>query len=365
MEQRGAIMKRPKGGFFDRKLAGVAVLILVIAVGCGDGTNGITPTASPDELQLETYDAGFFTIEKPVGWDVTIAGGCTTLALLIRDPDEPLRQIFFFGTAGPVYLCQDQRALDEWYVANGGYPHTWLDAPVIDPFTPENYLAHWPAIADMAAATAFMPRFPRLEDLALIASESLPAMLPDASTCRARGLFADGGEVGEGMFLATVKVLFPYTGQPGGGNGYGHCVCGVTAPEGEFAAVADRLVTSLNGFTISQDYVDDCIEQSQQVWGAVAAAGQTLSEASDMIWEGWQARTHSEDISAEQWTDAYRNVERVYDPDTGTVYEVPSGWYEAYDLDRAQYEMSGLQSLPPDAWELWMQAALDGAAGIH
>jgi hypothetical protein len=217
----------------------------------------------------------------------------------------------------------------------------------------------------MEAAADFMAAFPQLSELELIATGMQAAMLPDAATGNARGMFGLGDGVGEGMFLATVKVFSPWAGMPGGGTGFGHFVCGVTAPESEFAGIADRLVDSLESFTITQAYVDLCFAQSQQIWGAVAAAGRTLSEASDIIWEGWLDRTHAQDISAEQWTDAYRDVERVYDPDTGEVYEVPIGWYADYDLHRGEYDMSGLQALPPDAWELWMRAVLDGAAGIH
>ena len=296
---------------------------------------------------------------------MTTAGSCGTFAFRITDPQEPLRSIWYFGTVGPVYLCQEQKDLDAWYVANGGFPHTWLDAPVIDPLTPENYLAHWPGIATMAAATAFMPAFPRLEQLQLVASTPQAAPLPGGATAHARGLFTQDGRVAEGMFLATVLTYLPYNGDPGAGIGYGHFVCGVTAPHGEFAAIAQRLVSSLDSFTITQGYVDNCLAQSLQQWGAVAAAGRTLSEASDIIWEGWQARTHSQDISAEQWTDAFRDVERVYDPDTGEVYEVPIGWYDAYDADRAAWDMSGLQPLPPDAWDLWMRAVMDGQSSIH
>lgn len=332
--------------------------------GGGDDDGGAGPDG-PGVLPFEHYQAGFFSIDKPVGWEVLTAGSCTTFAFLIRDGQNPLRQIFYFGTVGPVYLCQEQKDLDAFYVAHGGFPHTWLDAPVVDPLTPANYLAHWPQIAAMAAATTFMPAFPQLEGLALIATAPQAAMLPGGETGNARALFGMGSEVGEGMFLATVKSFLPYQGIPGGGIGNGHFICGVTAPEGEFAAVAARLVASLESFTVTQSYVDDCLDQQQQIWGAIAEAGQTLSEASDLIWEGWQARSHGEDISAEQWTDAYRGVERVYDPDTGEVYEVPSGWYDTYDLHRGDYDMSGLQPLPADAWELWMRAVLDGAAGIH
>lgn len=359
-------MGRGASVFFRGPRVGALLFTFLILGGCGGGGDGGTIPPPPDDvLPLEHHDAGFFAIDKPEGWQVITAGSCTTFAFLLRDPQDHLRQIFYFGTVGPIYLCQEQKDLDAWYVSQGGYPHTWLDAPVVDPLTPENYLAHWSDIAAMAAAAAFMPAFPPLADLTLMTCAAQPAMLPDAATGNARGRFGQDGRVGEGLFLATVKVFFPYTAQPGGGTGYGHFICGVTAPEGEFAGLADRLVASLNSFRIDEDYVNDCIEQSQQIWGAVAAAGQTLSEASDIIWEGWQDRTQTEDIMAEQWTDAYRGVERVYDPDTGQVYEVPAGWYADYDLIRETYDLSGLQPLPDDAWELWMAAALDGAGGIH
>jgi hypothetical protein len=346
-----------------RRIAAL-VALMIIAAGCGGGGDSGAPE-TPGALPLESYSTGYFSISKPRGWTVTTAGSCGTFAFLIRDPQQPLRQIFYFGTVGPVYVCQAQKDLDADYVAHGGYPHTWLDAPVVDPLTPDNYLAHWPGIAAMAAATAFLPAFPPLQDLALIASAPQTAMLPGAATGNARGLFTANGEVGEGMFLATVKVFSPYNGVPGAGTAYGHFVCGVTAPKGEFAGVMARLIESLDSFTITQAYVDNCYALSQQQWGAVAAAGRTLSEASDIIFDGWQQRTHTADISAEQWTDAYRDVERVYDPGTGEVYEVPNGWYDTYDLHRGEYDLSGLQPLPDDNWDLWMRAVLDGSSRIH
>lgn len=344
-----------------RRLA-VGGIALLIASGCGGDATAPLPT---ETLPLERYDVGFFSIQKPRGWTVTIAGRCGELAFRICDPQNPLRQIFYFGSVGPIYLNQAQKDLDEWYVGQGGYPIPWIDAPVVDPLTPANFLAHWPDIADMAAAAAFMPDFPELSDLTLIANAPQAAMLANGTTGNARGLFAQDGSVGEGMFLATVVPFSPYTGTPGGGNGYGYFVCGVSAPEAEFAALAARLVESLESFTITQAYVDDCLSQQAKIWGAVAAAGRTLSEASDILWEGWEARTHSEDISAEKWTDAYRGVERVYDPGSGEVYEVPAGWYDEYDLHRGEYDMGNLQPLPPDAWELWMAAVLDGQDRIH
>jgi hypothetical protein len=354
--------------FFSSPILGshrVLVLLgsLLIAYGCGGDTS--TTPVTPGTLPLERYDVGFFSIQKPKGWTVTIAGHCGTLAFLIRDPQNPLRQIFYFGSVGPIYMSQAQKDLDAWYMSQGGYPIPWADAPVVDPFTPANFLAHWPEIADMDAAAAFMSNFPQLDTLHLVANASQAAMLPNGTTGNARGLFAQDRSVGEGMFLVTVVPFMPYNGNPGGGNGYGYFVCGVSAPKGEFPDIAARLIQSLESFTITQSYVDNCIAEQAKIWGAVAEAGRTLSEASDIIWEGWQSRRHTEDISAEKWTDTYRGVERVYDPGTGEVYEVPAGWYEAYDLHRGDYDMNALAPLPDDAWDLWMRAVLDGSARIH
>jgi hypothetical protein len=344
-----------------RRIPIAAAAALLILAGCGGGGDSVKP-ADEGPLPLEHFDAGFFSINKPKGWTVVTAGSCSEFAFLIRNPQDPRWQIFYFATVGPVYLSQTQKDLDAWYVGHGGFGIPWLDAPVVDPLTPENYLSHWPEIAAMTAAEAFMPAFPHLDGLKLVAAAPQGAMLPGATTGNARGLFTVGDGVAEGMFLATVKEFMPYTGNPAQGNAYGHFICGVTAPKTEFPTVVAKLVQSLESFTITQGYVNDCLAQQQDLWGAIAAAGQTLSEASDIIYEGWQNRTHSEDISAETWTDSFRGVERVYDPSTGEVYEFPAGWYDAYDANRNQYDMSGLQQLPADAYDLWMRAVLDGSS---
>jgi hypothetical protein len=326
-----------------------------------------TPTRTPtmsSETELFDY-GGLFSIQKPKGWQVRIGGFCTTLGILIRDPAVPLRQIFYFGMIGPVYLKEAQRQIDLNYINSGGYNIiTWLDAPSVDPLTAENFFVHWPGIADMKAATDFMPEFPKLTDLTVVSSTPQSAMLPNGSSALLRGLFLDNGQVGEGQFLGTVWVSWPFTGIPGGGTGYGGIILGVTAPKGEFNDVEARLVASLESFTVTQGYIDWCVVQLHQLWGAVAQEGQTLSETSDMIFEGWQNRSQASDIMAEKGSDAMLGIDRVYDPSTNQVYEVPAGWYTSYDAHRGQYTMNDLQLLPDDNYPLWMSAPADGSA-IH
>ena len=358
----------------SRHRAVLAALFLLPACGGGGGGGG-GDTVDP---RLERYTGVGYTIDKPRGWAVYPAGDCDTLAVLLRDPQEPRRQVFYFSSIGKLYTTEAQKALDEWYVANGGFPPPWLDAPVVEPFTPEGFLAHWPEVAAMQGATLFMPQFPRLEGLRLVAASPRPSMLPGlpgSASAEVRGAFMAGGAVGEGMLLATTVppggpplglCTSPPSG-PSGCTGYAFLICGITAPKQEFAATAELLLASLDSFAVTPAYVQECLARAHLQFNAVAQAGQTLREASDAIWDGWVARSHAEDVTFEQYSDAFMEVERVYDPSTGTVYEVPAGWYaQDYDPNRGAYQLGGLQLLPGDAayWELWTKPPL-GQGNIH
>ena len=363
---------------FDRSGDGeVSIDELVLAVkNALDGCSAATPTRTPGipsptpprtptmTSQLELFDVGanFFSIKKPKGWDIKTAGVCSTLGILIRDPAVPLRQIFYFGLIGPVYLKEAQRQIDQDYINSGGYNLiTWLDAPAVDPLTTENFFAHWPAIAAMDAAIAFMPQFPTLTGLTVVSNAPQPSGLPGGNSALLRGVFMENGVVGEGQFLGTVWVFSPYTGIPAGGTAYGSILLGVTAPKREFKDVQARLIASLESFNMTRNYVDWCLAQQKQLWGAVARQGQTLRETSDIIYEGWVNRSQASDIMAEKGSDAIRGVERVYDPATNQVYEVGAGFYADYDLHRGEYAMNGLQLLPDDSVALWTAAPADGS----
>ena len=328
-----------------------------------------TPTATatpPSSFELELFDVGpnFFSIRKPKGWDIHIAGVCGTLGILIRDPHQPLRQVFYFGLIGPVYLKEAQRQIDLYYVNSGGFDIPWIDAPAVDPLSTENFFLHWPGIADMAAATAYMPQFPKLTDFTAVSRTAQPSAIPGGESALLRGLFTENGAVGEGQFLGTVWVSFPFTGVPSGGTAYGSILLGVTAPKHEFKYVEASLIASLESFRVTSGYIDWCVAQQQRLWGAVAEEGQTLRETSDLIFDAWQSRSQTSDITAEKSTDALRGVDRVYDPSTDQVYQVPAGWYADYDLHRGDYAMSGLQQLPDGSWPLWTAPVADGSA-IH
>ncbi len=340
------------------------LLLAAVLIGCGGG-NGADSNARAEDLSYGRFDNGAVSLEYPEGWRLHWAGEGSTLAFVTRDPDDPRRQAFHFASVGPVYASWQQKQIDQEYVRMGGYPHAWLEMPVVEPLTPENFLAVWPEIARTSVAQAFMPQVPTLDQLTVVSSRPVPDPLGTGERAIVRAVYEAGGCVAEGLFCVTVAPFMPFTGAPGGGNAYGFLLCGVTAPAREFADLHDDLVHVLESFRVSPEYARMYIESQQGVWAGLMERGRTLSETSDMIMESWQRRNRSDDIVAAKRSDGILGHERLYDPDTGEVYEFENGFYDRYDLDRQRYDMSNLQPLPDGAHDLWTRAPLDGANELH
>ena len=333
-------------------LLGILVLIVVFLVS-GQESQAV-------KLNLERFDGGFFSIDKPREWKVITAGSCGNFAFLIRDPSETLRQIFHFGEVGPVYMSMQQKQIDSQYMRMGGYPIAWVEMPVVNPLTPDNFLAQFHLIARTQVARSFMPQGPRLENLQIISAVPQQSRISGGSTKLIRALFTEGGNLGEGLFLVTVAPLMPFTGGPGGGNAYGFLITGITAPKREFRNIENILAKSVKSFTVRQSYVNNCLRQQASTYAEIRKAGKTLSETSDIIMQGWKNRNKTDDIIAERRSDAILGKERQHNPDTGEVYEFENGFYDKYKLNQNRYEMNNLQTLPKSNYDLWMKAPLDG-----
>jgi len=364
-----------------RRLALALVLVVVLALSCVTPTEFNpepepvppvpTPTPSPTPasapppvpvISLEDYDGGYFLIKKPVGWDIATAGSCSTFAFCIRDRAHPTNQVFYFNEVGPVYLAEEQKVVDKNYMDMGGYPITWFEMPVVNPLTPENFLVNFSLIAATGIATSFMPGLPQLNDVEIISMAEEASFLSGGQTKTIRALFRQNGELGEGIFYITVAPLLPLSGMAGGGIGYGFSFTGITSVKSDFKYFQQTLTQSLESLNISQSYIDNCMKQQQPQYEGILKAGQTLSETSDIIMDSWEYRNKVDDIISEKRTDVILGNDRLYNPDTGTVYEVPLDFYDDYDLHREQYNMNNLQVLPDDDWDLWTAPMAPGNA---
>lgn len=315
-------------------------------------------------IKLETYNGGFFTIEKPAGWQIVTAGQGPTLGVLMRDPQDPARQAFFFGAVGPVYLSQQQKAIDQQYMATGGYPVPWSDMPVVSPPTVSNFLSKWNALASSRIAKNYMAELPLFNELTIISTQPIPGQYGGGTTELVRALFKLNGKVVEGLFTTTVFETVPFANGPGGHQGYALMFMGVTAPQREFIHAQDPLIRSLYSFNLSEQYVQSYIASSREAFAGVMRAGQTLREASDIITKGWAARQKTYDILSAKRSDAMLGKERVRDQN-GEVYEFQNGWYKEYDLHRNKFNKPGLQPIADNDYDGWTAPTLNGPNHVY
>jgi len=353
-----------------RSQATLVTLVLGTLLGlvsCSEDSSREAGSAGETRLKvtLETHTGGFFEVSKPEGWQVITAGNCSSFALLLRDPDDALRQVFYFGEVGPLYLSAEQKQIDGQYMRMGGYPIAYHEMPVVAPLTPTNFLAHFAEIARTSIARNFMPQCPHLDRIEVIASTPQSCPFGGGQTALIRALFTEGQRLGEGLFLVTVVPFSPMTGGPGAGIGWAMQFIGVSAPHGEFAAWQPYLVSCVESFTIDATYVQGCLQQQAATYAGILKAGQTLRETSDLIMTGWEQRNRSDDVLAVKRSDAMLGYERLYDPESGEVYEFDLGFYDAYDRNRERYEMGNLQPLPADDQALWTRVARDGRQEIR
>lgn len=362
----------------NKKWIVTAVFAAVLAAGAGaiDG-NGEPGKAAPAHMtasrkaaagpaiRLESHNGGFFSIEKPAGWQLITAGQGSTLTVWMRDPQESARQAFFFGAVGPFYLSQQQKAIDWQYMTRGGYPVPWSDMPVVSPPTASHFLAGWNALATTRIARSFMAELPLFPDLTVISIQSVPDPYTGGTAELIRALFKLNGKAVEGLFTATIIQTVPFANGPGGHQGYALMFMGVTAPQREFLDVQEPLLRSLSSFSLSMQYVQACITSSREAFAGVMRAGQTLRESSDIIAKGWAARQKTYDILSAKRSDAMLGKERVRDPHTGEVFEFPNGWYKEYDLSRNKFNRSGLQPIPDNDYDGWTAAPLTGMNHVH
>lgn len=360
----------------QRMIAAVAAVMLIgsfLAFGTDDETpaqSALSQSVSPKTaaakplIQLENYNGGFFTIEKPAGWQIMTAGQGPTLGIWMRDPQQPGRQAFFFGAVGPVYLSQQQKSIDQQYMSRGGYPVPWSDMPVISPPTASTFLTKWNTLAASRIARNYMAELPQFNNLVIISTQPIPSQYGRTSEL-VRALFTLNGAIIEGLFTATIFETVPFANGPGGHQAYALMFMGVTAPQREFMQAQEPLMRSLASFNLSEQYVQAYMASSREAFAGVMRAGQTLREASDIITKGWTARQKTYDILSAKRSDAMLGKERFRDPQTGEVFEFQNGWYRDYDIHRNKFNKPNLQPIPDNDYEGWTAATLNGPNHVY
>lgn len=304
------------------------------------------------EIVLGKYEqAGVFTMQKPKGWSVYMAGEYNTLAFLVRDEEEPLRQIFCFSEIGPFYTSEQQKKYEKSYVASGGYPIQWLDMPVVSPLNGTSFMQRFSDILMTDIGRGFlslygMPKPEGFEKISVCSEQKLPDYFEGMGTALVRTLLFSNGKAAEGLFVIS-GVPDAY------GHAYAFMVTGITMPQDEFSDALTILLKAVESFTINQEYLKEGMQAIAENGEMLKQISNTLSQTSDSMIDYWNNRSRAEDIWSEKESDKNLGYERVYDENTGEVYQVQNGFYDYYQTHEDQYPNRKLQPLPDDDYDLW------------
>ncbi len=316
----------------------------------------IGEVAKIELLQLTPWTDEAISINLPTEWNVYKGGECATKSILARDPHSELKQVFYFSEAGPVYASQQRKQEDRNnYLVFGGNKLPYLDSPLVSPLTAENFLNNFGALASMPFFQQVFLQVPIMINVKIMSLEEIinkPAYATDGKLVRAE--FEQGGKLGEGYFyIITVKDSI--------GLGYGVLFIGITAPKGLLDLIVPSLKMSLESYTVSQEYVNACIQAQNKAVAGILKAGQILSESSDTIMDVWENKLESEQRMSVKYSDAILGSSRLYNPDTDEVYEVTPEFYDRYQVHSDELEMNYLEELPDNKWDY---APLNGAEYI-
>ena len=353
VSQEGTPENYQKESFDGEKVAGQSKEIPSGTTLC---SISIGEVAKTELLPLVSWTDGAVSINLPAGWNVFTGGECATKSILARDAFSELKQVFYFSEAGPVYTSQERKVWDYNYMQMGGDNMPWFESPLVNPLTAENYLMNFSALALTSFFQQAFPRVPIITDVEIISSEKIanqPAYATDAKLIRAE--FQQNNKSGEGYFYIITADI-------GMGWGYGMMFIGMTAPKGLLDLITPSLKKSLESYTISQGYVNACIQAQNKAAAGALEAGKILSETSDTIMDVWNSKLESEQRMSEKQSDATLGYSRLYNPETDEVYEITPEFYDYYQTHGNEFQMNYLEELPDDKWGY---APLNGAGYIR
>jgi hypothetical protein len=93
--------------------------------------------------------------------------------------------------------------------------------------------------------------------------------------------------------------------------------------------------------------LDTAWEGANKVGDTIRRNGEQMRQENLRLYQDRQA---SNDEFLEKFSDSILDRDRVYNPDTGEVYEVDPNFYTYYDINRDQYNYQNMRELQPGEW---------------
>lgn len=298
----------------------------------------IVPTKA-SQVTLETYQTDDFSMQIPSGWTVTTGGYGIIHTIRVYDPEQPVNQIFLLLKAQPfLYNESDKNYYQVSYNTYGGTYAVMAFAPILSDPSTENFyriFSEYTSYAGQIEASYAGYEFPQFNDFTTLESfadtSDMAAYAINSATLHAT--FTDSyGTAGEGMFMADVVDFSNGNGASIGAGFYMvYNICAITSAENEFTEWQPILSQCLSSIDYTDAFVNNTMAQGDQMVSNAMSLRQTLNETSDIIMSSWESRNASEDIMRQKQTDAIMGYERVYNTDTGEIYQAPNGFTDYVD----------------------------------
>lgn len=312
-----------------------------------DSEYTVVPSAAAS-VRLETYECADFSMTIPSGWQVETGGSGMFYSIRVYDPSEPLNQMFVLNKADLLLHGEDGK--QAWQsLADMGESSAaiFAAAPVLYNPSTEGFFQQFSEYASFASAVESSYagfEFPAFD--AFSVTEKFPSTSSLSSVALGdnllRASFSAGGRAGEGMFAASVVDFGSFAISDGSASGYAlntvdggyysvYNIVAVTAAEGSLIDWEGVLTGCMATLEFSDSFVSATNQASNEQVAACAKISQNFNEAMDGIMSSWEARSTSQDIMSQKQSDATLGFERVYNTETGEVYQATSGFTDTYD----------------------------------
>lgn len=320
------------------------------------GTFGSYTLTKHTPLQFRTtlYDGGFFSLQLPTGWVIETTGEYMYFGFHAYDPNNPERQIFFYGKHHPLLKSMDaQRVFQRNADMVGSYDpyqyHQSADTPVLLEPTTDYFFYIYNDYNNFLNKYGLNHQLPVMNDISIL--EKYPNNTPtafntlDNSIVRAsfysqKGVECEGLMAGQLVNYGTDTLSVP--GVDMGTYAVYNCN-GVIAPAGEFNELREQLMACLASFNFTEEYVRQAQQNAAEETSAILAMSRQMQAVYDSYNAAWSVRQTSYDIISQKNSDATLGYDRLYDPDTGETYRAELGFYDSYDINRDEYSNPNLQ----------------------
>jgi hypothetical protein len=129
---------------------------------------------------------------------------------------------------------------------------------------------------------------------------------------------------------------------------------GIYSTTDKFYADAPDLLRIFYSINYSSSSLNACRNIMNTAWEGANKVGDTIRRTGEQMRQEnlrlYQDRQASNDEFLEKFSDSILDRDRVYNPDTGEVYEVDPNFYSYYDINRDQYNYQNMRELQPGEW---------------